>query len=365
MDRLLYLTVRGYKSIREARVELRPLNVLIGANGAGKSNLISTFTLLSQIVERRLQHYVGTTGGPDRLLHFGQKTTRELFLEVEFAGNSYECTLVPAQARLVFASERCSGQGVNWERPYVVELGQGHRESELKSEAEQPRARIARLTLEKISRWRVFHFHDTSDPSPMKQSADLGDNERLRPDASNLAAFLYMLRERHPTHYQNIVDAVRQAAPFFDDFTLAPSRLNPSVIDLEWRERDSDTYFNAYSLSDGTLRFICLATLLLQPTPLMPSTIVVDEPELGLHPYAISLLAAMLRSASTQAQIIVSTQSVPLVNQFEPGDVIVVERDGRESVFRRLNTQDVALWMDEYGLGDLWEKNVIGGRPGR
>lgn len=365
MEPLLYLTIRGYKSIRDAKVDLRRLNVLIGANGAGKSNLISAFTLLSRIVDRQLQHHVGTAGGADRLLHFGQKTTKELFLKVEFDRNSYECTLGPAQNRLLFSSESCSGQGVNWERPYVVGLGQGHPESELRSEAQKPGAKIAKFTLERISRWRVFHFHDTSDSSPMKQAADVGDNERLRPDASNLASFLFMLRERHPTHYQNIVDTVRQAAPFFDDFTLAPSRLNPSVIELEWRERDSDAYFNAYSISDGTLRFICLATLLLQPTALMPSTIVIDEPELGLHPYAISLLAAMLQSAATQTQIIVSTQSVPLVNQFEPEDLIIVERDGRESVFRRLDPADVALWIDEYGLGDLWEKNVIGGRPGR
>ena len=152
---------------------------------------------------------------------------------------------------------------------------------------------------------------------------------------------------------------------FFEDFTIAPSRLNPSKIDLEWRERDSDAYFNAYSLSDGTLRFICLATLLQQPADLMPSTIVIDEPELGLHPYAISLLASMLRSAATQTQVVVSTQSVPLVNQFIPEDLIIVERKGRESVFRRLEASEVELWVDEYGLGDLWEKNVIGGRPRR
>ena len=365
MDPLLHLTVRGYKSIRDAKVELRHLNVLIGANGAGKSNLVSAFNVLSRIVEGQLQHYVGTAGGPDRLLHFGRKVTRELFFGVEFPRNSYECTLIPAQDRLVFSSERCSGQALNWDKPYGVDLGQGHRESELKKEAEQPSARIAKFTLQKISGWRVFHFHDTSDSSPMKQSADIGDNDRLRPDAANLASFLFMLRAQHPAHYRNIVDTVRQAAPFFDDFALAPSRLNPKVIELEWHERDSDAYFNAYSLSDGTLRFICLATLLLQPTLLMPSTIVIDEPELGLHPYAIALLAAMLQSAATQTQIVVSTQSVPLVNQFLPEDLIVVERDGRESVFHRLDAADVALWMDEYGLGDLWEKNVIGGRPGR
>ncbi len=363
MDPLLRLGVRGYKSIRDAEVDLRPLNVLIGANGSGKSNLISAFTFLNQIVDGHLQLYVGKGGGANRLLFFGQKVTTELLLRVGFRANAYECTLVPSLDTLIFSSESCSGQGQEWDRPYVVDLGEGHKESKLRAEAANPSARIARFTLDRIGGWRVYHFHDTSDSSPLKQSCDINDNTGLRSDASNLAAFLFLLREQYGSHYRNVVDTIREATPFFDDFTLAPSRLNPSRMDLEWRERDSDAYFNAHALSDGTLRFICLATLLQQPTRLMPSTIVIDEPELGLHPYAISLLASMLQSAATRTQVIVSTQSVPLVNQFTPEDLIVVERQDRQSVFHRLEAADVELWMDEYGLGDLWEKNVIGGRP--
>lgn len=363
MHPLKTLTVRGYKSIRDAAVDLRPLNVLIGANGSGKSNLTSAFTFLNQIVDRHLQLYVGTAGGPDILLHFGQKATRQLLLKVEFPRTAYECTLVPSRDTLIFSSESCFGQGRQYDRPFDVPLGQGHRESQLREEAKRPNAPVASYTLARISGWRVYHFHDTGDSSAMKQSCEINDNVALRPDASNLAAFLFLLRERYGSHYRNIVETIRQAAPFFEDFTLAPSRLNPSRIDLEWRERDSDAFFNAHSLSDGTLRFICLATLLQQPVQLMPSTIVVDEPELGLHPYAISLLASLLQSAATQTQVVVSTQSVPLVNQFAPEDLIVVEREGRESVFRRLEEAEVERWMDEYGLGDLWEKNVIGGRP--
>ena len=365
MDPLLRLRVQGYKSIRDAEVDLRPLNILIGANGSGKSNLISAFTFLNQIVDGRLQLSVGKAGGPDSILHFGQKVTGELYLAVDFERNGYGCMLVPSRDTLVFSSETCSGQGWQFDRPYVVPLGEGHRESRLREEADTASARIARFALSRIGGWRVYHFHDTSDSSPMKQSSDINDNIGLRSDASNLAAFLFRLREQHSSHYRNIVDTVREAAPFFDDFTLTPSRLNPSKIDLEWRERDSDTYFNAHALSDGTLRFMCLSALLQQPTELMPSTIVIDEPELGLHPYAISLLASMLQSAATQTQVIVSTQSVPLVNQFVPEDLIIVEREDRASVFRRLDAAEVELWMDEYGLGDLWEKNVIGGRPRR
>lgn len=233
MHPLLRLTVRGYRSIRDAEVDLRPLNVLIGANGSGKSNLVSAFMFLRQIVDGQLRLYVGKAGGPDNLLYFGQKNTSELFLKVEFERNAYECTLVPSRDSLIFSSEMCSGQGWPFDRPFIVELGGGHRESNLRTEAQDPEARIAQYTLARISGWRVYHFHDTSDSSPMKQPAEVNDNVALRADASNLAAFLYRLQEQFSSHYRNIVDTIRQAAPFFDGFTLEPSRLNQSKIGLE------------------------------------------------------------------------------------------------------------------------------------
>ncbi|HEX3051727.1 MAG TPA: AAA family ATPase, partial [Aggregatilineaceae bacterium] len=211
--------------------------------------------------------------------------------------------------------------------------------------------------------WKLYQFHDTSESARVKQTGEIGDNAFLRPDAGNLAAFLFMLQEAHPEDYSRIVKAIQMVAPFFDDFNLRPSPLNPNKIQLEWREKGSDDYFNASMLSDGTLRFMCMATLLLQPN--LPSTILIDEPELGLHPYAITLLTGLLRSAAAQTQVIVATQSVPLVNQFTPEDIVVVDRLAGQSTFRRLEAAEIENWMDEYGLGDLWEKNVIGGRPQR
>ena len=185
----------------------------------------------------------------------------------------------------------------------------------------------------------------------------------LVPDASNLAAYLYLLRETEDAHYRNIVDTIAMAAPFFKDFVLRQSPLNPGKIRLEWQEKGSDTFFDAHSLSDGTLRFISLATLFLQPNRRLPSTILLDEPELGLHPYAIALLADLMRKVSKSTQVIVATQSVTLVNQFEPEDIIVVNLENDQSVFRHLPAEEINSWVDEYGLGDLWEKNILGGRP--
>ena len=192
-------------------------------------------------------------------------------------------------------------------------------------------------------------------------TADVEDNEFLRPQAENLAAFLYWMREKHPDHYRNVVETVRQIAPFFDDFRLQPSRLNESKIRLEWRERGSDAYLNAHALSDGTLRFICLATLLLQPH--LPVLILLDEPELGLHPAAITLLADLLSSASERTQVMAATQSVTLVNRLRPEDVWTVDRTEGPTTFQHLISEDMSQWLDNYSLGELWEMNVLGARP--
>jgi predicted ATPase len=350
------LRIAGYKSIRDQTIELQPLNVLIGANGAGKSNFIGVFRFLGELFGRSLRLAVAREGGPDRILFFGRKKTDRLVAELRFPRGEYSCELVPtATDSMVFGSERITFDGQGDGPAKTVHLGMGHQETAL--------ADLRDPVIQAVHSWTAYHFHDTSAEAKVKQTGDLNDNAALRPDAGNLAAYLYRLQETQPASFRNIVDVIRMAAPFFDSFNLRPNPLNPDTIRLEWQEVGSDGYFDANSLSDGTLRFISLVTLLLQPE--LPSILLLDEPELGLHPYAITVLADLLRSAATRAQIVVSTQSVTLVNQFSPEDVIVVDRIGGESVFRRLSSADLADWMDDYALGELWEKNVLGGRPSR
>jgi predicted ATPase len=212
--------------------------------------------------------------------------------------------------------------------------------------------------------YRLYHLHDTSSSSPMRKTARVDDNRFLRPDGANLPAFLYFLKTKHEDSYGLIVRTVQRVAPFFDDFRLDPLRLNPDDIKLEWRHKRSDQYFDASSLSDGTLRFIALATLFLQPEEYRPSLILVDEPELGLHPYALEILAALIRQASVNTQVIVSTQSSLLLDHFEPEDVLVANRVDDATTLTRLESPQLAAWLQEYSLGQLWEKNEFGGRPG-
>ncbi|HVR39834.1 MAG TPA: AAA family ATPase [Thermoanaerobaculia bacterium] len=332
MRKLETLTIQNYKSIVDQTLRLESLNVFIGGNGSGKSNLVEVFRLLRETANHNLAKYTAVKGGADALLHFGRKKSPWMRFRLTFDGDgSYDVTLAGTAA-----DELAS----NWTMRPALAVPQI--EHDLQS-------------------YQAYHFHDTSDSAPMKGLNDVDDNRFLRPQAENLAAFLYWLQEKEPAHMANIRDTVRQVAPFFDRFLLAPSRLNPSKIRLEWQEKGTDTYFNASSLSDGTLRFICLATLLLQPE--LPSLVLLDEPELGLHPAAITLLAELLASAATRTQVIVATQSVTLVNQFEPHQVWTVDRVDGASVFRHLASEDMAGWLEDYALGELWEKNVLGARP--
>ena len=356
MRTLRKVKIEGFKSIESAELSLNDLNVVIGANGSGKSNLIGVFRLLERVLSHNLQVYVASE--PDRLLHHGRKKTAALSLDFAFDQNSYGFKLKAAQDALIFEYERVEYSGY-WS--YGEPIAVGHKESKLEEAAKSYHNKIPQHVFPKVRNLVVYHFHDTSDTSPAKQASDLSDNRAFRPDAANLPAYLYWLQEKHPVQFRHIEEHIRLVAPFFDRFELAPSRLNEKKIKLEWRQKGSDAYFDAYSLSDGTIRFICLATLLLQPSP--PALILLDEPELGLHPFAIRILAEMIEAASKRVQVILATQSVTLLNNFEPKDVIVAENDGLKTTFNRLDEEKLKQWLDEFSIGELWEKNVLGGRP--
>jgi predicted ATPase len=363
MRRLEKLTIKNFKSIREQTLELAALNVFIGGNGAGKSNLIEVFRFLREIVNQNLAGYTGVKGGADTLLYFGRKRSPEMSFRLEFGesdtSNAYSVKLRPTdEGSLMIAGETAYyHERKKYPGPFVKEISAFAKESKLKSVDHI----CAREVVSDLESYRVYHFHDTSDTAAVKATGDVDDNRVLRPQAENLAAFLYWMQQKQPDHFRNIQDTLRQIAPFFDEFRLAPSKLNESKIRLEWKEKGSDAYFNASSFSDGTLRFLCLTTLLLQPQ--LPAVVLLDEPELGLHPAAVTLLADLLSSAATRTQVIAATQSVTLVNLFEPESVWAVDRADSQSVFRHLSQEDMSTWMDDYGLGEMWEKNILGARP--
>ncbi len=368
---LEHITVRGFKSISSIeKLELRPINVVIGANGSGKSNFIGVFSFLHAIREGGLRDYVVKAGGAEKVLHFGSKTTSGIHINLSFKDevNGYELDLAPSVDDGLYPSKEVAhfwNKKKHPDAPFSVVMApiQQGREAGI-SVPDLPNSRgTASWVSIRLGRWRVYHLHDTSLSSPMRKTAKVNDNEFLRPDASNLAAFLYFLQVKHGPEYSLIRRTVQLVAPFFEDFRLKPLNLNPDDIRMEWRHKGSDQYFDASSLSDGTLRFIALATLFLQPMKLRPSVILVDEPELGLHPYAIEVLASLVRQASQETQVIVSTQSSLLLDHFAPEEVLIANRVDGGTQFTRLNREQLGKWLDDYSLGQLWEKNQFEGRP--
>ncbi|NEP20319.1 MAG: AAA family ATPase [Leptolyngbya sp. SIO4C1] len=365
MDKLRRLTLSGFKSIKSLELELHPLNVLIGANGAGKSNLISFFKMLNEMMANRFQLYLGISGRAQSILHFGPKVTPQIEASLEFAVengiDTYHLRLFHAASdTLIFAEESLSFLQAGWISSRIDQLGAGHQETKLNEAAEEG-IETAKTLHDLLNRCRVYHFHDTSSTAGVRQSSYVGDTRWLMPDAANLAALLLRFRSENNTAYQRIVRTIRLIAPFFDDFELTPDV--SSRVMLNWKQKGAAQLFGPHQFSDGTLRAICLITLLLQPEDELPTLIVVDEPELGLHPYALNIIAALFSKAAYHTQILISTQSSTFLDSFAPEDIITVDQVDQASQFNRLNTLELETWLDEYSLGEIWEKNIIGGGP--
>jgi predicted ATPase len=367
MARLSKIRIAGWKSIpdMDPELELGSLNVLIGANGSGKSNLVSFFKLLNELEGERLQTYIGQSGGADSLLHFGSKLTPRITANLEFETDvgriQYVLALIHAAPEALWIEgEQLVPQSTE---PRTITIGVGgHRESNLRQWAAQC-DQNAKIISDLLKRFRVFHFHDTSQTAKIRQGGYIEANQGLYSDGGNLAAMLYLYQQTKPMVYRRIVSTVRHVMPMFDDFVLEPQRLNPKNILLNWKQKGSEYLFGPHQLSDGSLRAMALIALFLQPAEDLPAVTVVDEPELGLHPHAIEIIAGLIRAASLKTQVILTTQSTTFLDYFEPEEVIVVDSRGGGSFFRHLNLRELRYWLKDYSVSRLWEKNVFGGGP--
>jgi predicted ATPase len=367
MNRIRRFEIKGFKSIQSTALDAGAVNVFIGANGAGKSNLIAFFRMLSWMVKSvdRFQEHIGTLGFASSVLFDGPAVTREVEglveMETDRGFNEYAFRLSRSgQDQLFFAEERVrysdktlAGRTERW-----TDLGFGHTQSQLPSTVSSNKSvKVISALLKSIF---IYQFHNTAPDAPIRSAWSVTDGRFLKENAGNLGSFLYQLEQNASAHYVRIVQYIQTVLPFFDNFELTPDR---GQVLLRWREKNSAQTFFAGQASDGMLRIIALIALLAQPPADLPAVIFIDEPELGLHPAAITLLAGLIRKASQNSQLFVATQSASLLDAFSADDVIVIERIGRPSTFRRLHTNDLEDWLKDYSLGELWVKNILGGRP--
>jgi predicted ATPase len=349
-----YIQIEGYKSIRNQTVKFNGINILIGANGSGKSNFISFFEFLNKLHNRNLNEYVALKGGEDKILYNGKKTTDKISFKIEFGSgqNGYSAVLRAGDSGFIFTNERLIYQ--KDER----EISRSNREANLKTTDNYR----AKSIVNYLNGFRKYHFHDTGAKSPFTQMSNIeNDIYYLYEKGENIAAFIYGIKNKNAIVYHRIVNTIQSIAPYFSDFYLQPNPEN--LLRLQWKDKYSDSIYGINDLSDGTIRFIALATLFLQPS--LPGTIIIDEPELGLHPAAIAKLAGMIKSAaSKKCQIILATQSTDLLSHFQPEDVLTVDQTNGESEFRRLDSSTLALWLEGYTIDDLWKRNIItSGQP--
>jgi predicted ATPase len=358
------LTIRGFKSIRELNdLELRNLNVFIGGNGAGKTNLVDFFRLLHSIIHGTLNEFVQDRGGIGDLLFKGRKVTQEMFFQTHFGIRGYQFSIKPGPSDNAFLSNEA-----RYYKPGVTgwwQLGSSDDGTSLlvaEATGKTSDSKYSQPVYAAVSSWQIYHFHDTSKTAGMRHYEIVQHHKTLDVDASNIAPYLLRLRNKESAAYQDILNAVRLVLPFFHDFLLTvEEKGQKEVVRLDWTEKGSSFPMQPYHLSDGSIRFICLATALLQPDP--PASIIIDEPELGLHPAAIAILAELMQDAAKRTQLLISTQSAALVDQFSVEDVIVVNRKDGASTFQRLERKDYDTWLERYSVGELWTKNVIAGGP--
>lgn len=349
--------IKGWKSIKDAEVNLGKINILIGANGSGKSSFLSIFDLLRAITNKNdLIFFSAVNGGADALLHYGIKNTKEINVSITINEKTYRFALSPDINGNLFVNP--SSYGYSKSAEYIDDTG-GVTESESaycrKTDDKTEEKEIA----EGFPTFILYHFFDTGCGSRMKSVCDADENRCLFPDGANLAAVLYKIKNESPKRYEKIIFIINLIFPEFKDFVFD---INNNYITLRWQDKFSiDTTFRLSALSDGTLRFAALTVLLTQPNP--PKVIIIDEPELGLHPEAIITLSEMIIKASAKSQIIISTQSADLISCFEPENILIAEKRSGETAISRPDKEELEKWLDDYTLGQVWQKNIIGGNP--
>lgn len=325
---LTNIVIQGYKSISydcPLQLKLGDINILLGANGAGKSNIINFFKMMNYMISKSFSKYVELNGTSNQLLHFGSKHTPQISAQLTFSCDKgqdmYHFNLENAMSDRLIITEENIGWLQKGKKPYTKQLEPNFKESALLDSDNG----VAKYIYNILSSCKVYQFHDSSAEAPMRQTCPVETANYLQSQANNLPSFLLLLKTYHPTSYKRIVDYVSDVVPPFEDFYLEPIG---NYISLRWKDNSATDYiFNSHQFSDGSIRFIALATLLLQPAETMPQVIILDEPELGLHPYAIAQLSEMIKDAALHTQVIIAIQSKDLIDYFEVEDITIVEMD--------------------------------------
>ena len=371
LERIESIHVKGFRSLADVKLDSIPNPmVLLGTNGAGKSNVLRFFEMLKEMAHLRLGEFTLRQGGADDQLFGGARSTQQIeatvFFRTTLGRSRFTFVLQYAHPdRFIITGEQFRSpdpEDSSEDDPVYLFFDQpiGH-ESACVQESRSSTADM-RLTkaVELLADCGHYQFHDTSDCAPVKTRWDVEDNHRLLGHGGNLASVLLSLQENEAPRFDLICKQLAQVVPDFNGFQNVE---NYGKTILRWRSKGTGKTMGAHLTSDGSLRCFQLVTLLNLPDTLLPRVVLLDEPELGLHPAAIALVSHMAKSLARRCQVIIATQSPHFVDAFGFEDMIVLElRDGRTETTRPDPSRFGRL-LKNYSTGELWWKGVLGGYP--
>jgi len=381
MNRFAKLSVKGFRRLLDVSLEIRQLAVLIGANGIGKTSILDAFNLLSASAESKLSNNLNNMGGIGALATYDKTDTVSFCLTMEVPKDAdlhYEITLSPMGAGYTISKETLNQQRKPKPPPHLhidsngvdikyYEVGKRKlvRPTWPHNPLETSLAQVPKMFhapeefRSQLASSTFYHALNVAPRAPVRLPQPMQPAALPGRDGEDLVSCLYYLRETDRCRFEAVEDTLRAAFPTFERLEFPP--VAAGTIALTWRDQQFSKPFYTHQLSEGTLRFLWLVTLLQSPG--LTAVTLIDEPEVSLHPEMLSLLADLFREASRRTQLIVATHSDRLVRFLEPKEVVVMdlEEDGAAKA-TWADELDLAHWLEDYALDEVWRMGRMGGR---
>ena len=380
------LSIQGFRRLFDVQLQLHPLSVMIGANGTGKTSVLDVLALLANSAQGKLSESVTNLSGLASILTYDKAEELRLGISMTVPGHEpleYSLKFRPQGVSYVISEEKLIQKRQGFDQPFLhidshgpniryFEKGQGKGQGKLQQPTwehkplETSLSQVPKMFREpeefrnRLSSSTFYHVLNVDPRSPVRLPQPMRPATLPGRNGEDLVSCLFYLRETERDRFEAIEDALRAAFPRFDRLDFPP--VAAGTLALAWRETDFSQPLYMHQLSEGTLRFLWLATLLQSPG--LTALTLLDEPEVSLHPELLSLLADLLREASNRTQLIVATHSDRLIRFLRPNEIVLIDStDDGMSTMKWADELDLEKWMKDYSLDELWSNGRLGARP--
>lgn len=381
MHRIDRIRISGFRKLLAVDLHMKPLLVLIGANGVGKTSLLDAFSLLSTSASGKLSDMVSQLGGVASILTRGKCDSVSFHVDMNVPGHeplAYELHLAPTGTGYSISRESLSQRRPGFADPFlhINSLGNDIRYYEIEenrlvrpdwehSPLETSLAQVPKMFRQPEELRRIlatatqYHALDVGPRAPVKMPQPMKPATLPGPGGEDIVPYLYSLRESDKSRFDAITDSLHAAFSDFEELNFPP--VAAGMLAMTWKDRKFSRPMYMHELSEGTLRFLWLVSLLQSPT--LSTVTMIDEPEVSLHPELLGLLAELMREASTRTQLIIATHSDRLIRFLNPGEVVVMDTDEQGCAMATwADTMDLEEWLKDYSLDEVWRLGRMGGR---